>query len=250
MAIYKSGNLALKETAFTGFDRVEDDANVMTLQGTVNKTMLLLLLVIMPALYVWNLFDTTQDISEILPWLLGGAIGGLITAMIIAFNRQLSAYLAPVYAVLEGLVLGGLSALMELRYPGIVIEALMLTFGIFAVLLVIYKLEIIKATENFKLIVVSATGGIAVFYLISFVLSFFSIRVPLINDNSMMGIVFSLIVVVVAALNLVVDFDFIEQGVARRVPKYMEWYGAFGLMVTLIWLYVEILRLLGKSRSR
>ena len=146
--------------------------------------------------------------------------------------------------------MGGLSAVFEDSYPGIAFEAMLLTFGILAVLLVVYTTRIVRPSENFKLVVVSATGGIALFYVVSFVLSFFGIQAPLINDNSWLGIGFSVVVVIIASLNLVVDFDFIEQGVAAQAPKYMEWYGAFGIVVTLIWLYVELLRLLSKLRSR
>jgi len=249
MATYKSGNPALGENTFKGLESIDHD-NFMTLQGTVNKTALLLFVLFLPAAYVWNLFNSTQDFATVAPLFYIGLIGGLITAIILVFKKNLAPYLAVIYAGFEGLAMGGLSALMNAAYPGIVIQALLLTFGICFGLLLIYTLRIIKPTENFKLMVGAATGGIAFFYLISFVLSFFSIRVPLIHDNSLWGILFSLFVVVVASLNLVVDFDFIEQGAARKAPKYMEWYGAFGLMVTLIWLYVEILRLLSKLRSR
>ena len=250
MAIYKSGNPALNKNTFAGLGLIEDKENTMTLQGTVNKVALLLFVVFLPAIYVWHLFNRTYDFSTIAPLFFTGVIGSFIVGFIIIFNKQLSPYLAIVYAALEGLSMGGFSALMEFLYPGIVFEALLLTFGICAILLLIYKLGIIKPTENFKLIVLSATGGIAVYYFISFVLSFFGIRAPLIHDNTPLGIAFTLFVVVIAALNLVVDFDFIEQGIAKKSPKYMEWYSAFGLMVTLIWLYLEILRLLAKLRSR
>ncbi|NLD94838.1 MAG: Bax inhibitor-1/YccA family protein, partial [Fibrobacter sp.] len=158
--------------------------------------------------------------------------------------------LAPVYAILEGLALGGLSAFMESVYPGIAIEALSLTFAIFLSLLLIYKFKIIRATENFKLIVASATAGVALYYVVSLVAGLFHVNLPLIHSSSAFGIGFSLFVVILAAANLVVDFDFIERGAENRVPKFMEWYGAFGLLVTLVWLYVEILRLLAKLRSR
>ncbi len=250
MALFKSGNPVLKENTFTALEAPVDAAERMTLQGTVNKTALLLAGVVIPAMFVWDMFFATQDFQSIAPYFYVGLLGGFVTALVIAFKKTLAPYLALVYAVLEGLALGGLSAIMENSYPGIVIEALVLTFGIFFCLLLIYKFEVIKATENFKLIVTSATGGIALYYLISLGLSMFGITVPLVNDNSVAGIIFSLFVVAIAAMNLVVDFDFIEQGVEKGAPKYMEWYGAFGLMVTLIWLYIEILRLLAKSRRR
>jgi uncharacterized YccA/Bax inhibitor family protein len=157
---------------------------------------------------------------------------------------------APLYAVLEGLFLGGISALYELKFQGIVIQAVALTFGTLAALLLAYKSRLIKVTENFKLGVVAATGGIALVYLISIGLGFFGIRMPYLHDSGPIGIGISVFIVIVAALNLVLDFDFIEQGAAQGAPKYMEWYAAFGLLVTLIWLYLEILRLLAKVRRR
>jgi len=157
---------------------------------------------------------------------------------------------SPIYAALEGLALGALSAIFEARYPGIVIQAVGLTFGTLVALLVVYRSGLIPVTENFKLGVVAATGGIAFVYLIGFVMSFFGASIPLIHGSSAIGIAFSLLVVGVAALNLVLDFDFIEQGAERRVPKYMEWYAAFGLLVTLVWLYLELLRLLAKLQDR
>jgi uncharacterized YccA/Bax inhibitor family protein len=249
VALFKSGNPALREDTFTAAGSV-DESNAMTLQGTVNKTGILLVAVLVPAIYVWDVFYATKEFQSIAAYFYVGLIGGFITALVLVFNKPWAPYLAVVYALLEGMALGGLSALMEYSYPGIVIEALMLTFGIFFCLLLIYKLEIIKATENFKLIVASATGGIALYYVLTFAFSFFGISLPLVNDSSVGGIIFSLFVVAIASMNLVVDFDFIERGVEARAPKYMEWYGAFGLMVTLIWLYIEILRLLAKSRRR
>jgi len=250
MAIFKSGNPALKQEVFSGFAETADEQNVMTLQGTVNKTGLLLLTLFIPAMFVWDRFTVANDFSAVAPYLMIGVVGGFITGIVLVFNKHLAQYLAVLYAAFEGLVLGGLSAMMEAAYPGIVIEALLLTFGIFACLLLIYKMEIIKPSENFKLIVASATGGIAFYYLISMGASLFGMRLPLVNDSSVGGIIFSVVVVIVAAMNLVVDFDFIEQGAANKVPKFMEWYGAFGLMVTMIWLYIEILRLLAKTRRR
>jgi uncharacterized YccA/Bax inhibitor family protein len=157
---------------------------------------------------------------------------------------------SPIYALLEGLALGGISAVFELRYPGIGIQAVSLTFGTLFVLLLAYSSGWIKVTEKFRLGIVAATGGIAVFYLLQMLLGFFGVHFTMINGSGLIGIGFSLIVVAIASLNLVLDFDFIEQGVKAGAPKYMEWYGAFGIMVTLVWLYLEILRLLSKMRSR
>lgn len=222
----------------------------MTLTGTVNKTGFLLAFLILSASYTWNIYFKTNNPASITPWLIGGGIGGFIVAMVTTFKKNLSPITAPVYAVLEGLFLGSLSAFFESRFPGIVIQAVGLTFGTLFALLLAYRSGLIKATENFKLGVTAATGGICLLYLISFILSFFGAGIPYIHQSGLIGIGFSLFVVVIAALNLVLDFDFIENAAENGAPKYMEWYGAFGLLVTLIWLYIEILRLLSKLRGR
>ena len=222
----------------------------MTIQGTVNKTGLLLILTVLPAALVWNQFFATRDPSVAGPWILIGALGGFIVALVTVFKKNWAMVTAPVYAVLEGLFLGGVSAFYELQFQGIVIQAVGLTFGTLAALLMAYKSGVIKATENFKLGVAAATGGIALVYLISIGMSFFGLRMPYLHDAGPIGIGISVFIVVIAALNLVLDFDFIERGAEQGAPKYMEWYAAFGLMVTLIWLYLEILRLLAKTRRR
>jgi uncharacterized YccA/Bax inhibitor family protein len=186
----------------------------------------------------------------ILPLMIGGMIGGLICSIALIFKKEWAPVLAPAYSILQGLFVGGISAYFNSLYDGIVMQAILLTFGILAGLLFLYKAQIIRVTENFKLIVASATMGIAITYGISMLLRLFGMDVPLIHSNGIVGIVFSLICVATASANLVMDFDFIEEGANRNAPKYMEWYGAFGLMVTLIWLYIEILRLLSKLRSR
>ncbi len=248
MAFMKSGNPTLKESTFDNVAFTGDSNDVMTIDGTVNKTVILLTLIIASSAFSWWALYNMPAI--VFPLMIGGAIGGLIVAIVLAFKKTLAPTLAPIYAVLEGLFLGSVSAIYEGRFNGIVLSAIILTLGIFVSLLAVYKMRIIKVTENFKLMVVAATMGIAVFYLVAFVLSMFHIQVALIHSNGTMGIVFSLIVIAIAAMNLVLDFDFIEKGAEQRVPKYMEWYGAFGLMVTLVWLYLEILRLLSKLRSR
>jgi uncharacterized YccA/Bax inhibitor family protein len=250
MALFKSGNPALTAKTFSAIGTVEAGENVMTLQGTVNRAAILLALVFAAGIYSWTRFSATLDFASVAPLFWIGLLGGFVLGLVIIFKKTWAPYLAWLYAVLEGLCLGGISALMDYSYPGIAFEAFVLTMAIFGVLLTIYALRIIRPSENFKLIVASATGGIAVYYLISLGLSFFRIRAPLIYDTSWLGIGFSLLVVVVASLNLVVDFDFIEQGAANHAPKYMEWYAAFGLLVTLVWLYIELLRLLAKLRSR
>jgi uncharacterized YccA/Bax inhibitor family protein len=222
----------------------------MTIQGTVNKTLLMLVFVLIPAVWVWHTFFTSGNPQAIMPWLYGGLIGGFIVALVTIFKKQWSPFTAPLYSVLEGLAIGGISAFFEAQFPGIVIQAVALTFGTLLCLLLVYKSGIIKVTENFKMGVVAATGGVALIYVITIVIGFFGIRMPYIHESGTIGIIFSLIVVIIAALNLVLDFDFIEKGAASGAPKFMEWYAAFGLMITLIWLYLEILRLLAKTSGR
>ncbi|MDY0982173.1 MULTISPECIES: Bax inhibitor-1/YccA family protein [Stenotrophomonas] len=251
----RSGNPALSESTFLDLASgsvVTSPDQVMTINGTVNKTGILLLLTVLTAAFAWS--QTIGADGQIAPgamiYAIGGAIGGLILALVTVFKKEWSPVTAPMYALVEGFFLGAISAVFEARFPGIVFQAVLLTFGTLFALLAAYRSGLIKVTENFKLGVVAATGGIALLYLASFVLSFFNINVPVIHEASWLGIAFSLFVVVVAALNLVLDFDFIETGAAARAPKYMEWYGAFGLMVTLVWLYVEFLRLLSKLQQR
>ncbi|NTU59413.1 MAG: Bax inhibitor-1/YccA family protein [Chlorobiaceae bacterium] len=246
----KSGNPTLKPGIFEGLAKTGLEGDRMSLQGTVNKVGLMLLTVLLSAAFIWYRFSGTMDFVSVAPLFYIGLFGGFGVSLIIIFKKDLAPNLALVYAVLEGLALGGVSAFMESLYPRIVAQAVVLTFGTFTALLALYQFRVIKVTARFRLMVFSATGGIAIYYLLSFVLSFFGIRMPLIHDSGMYGILFSLLVVAVAAMNLVLDFDFIEQGVLAGAPKYMEWYGAFGLMVTLVWLYIEILRLLSKTRRR
>jgi uncharacterized YccA/Bax inhibitor family protein len=246
----RTANPALSAKTFTDVPRIADPAQVMTIQGTVNKTLLMLVLVLIPALWVWNKFFASGNPQTIMLWLYGGVIGGFIVAMVTIFKKQWSPVTAPLYSVLEGFAIGGISAYFEAQFPGIVIQAVALTFGTLLCLLLVYKSGIIKVTENFKMGVVAATGGIALIYVITIVLGFVGIRMPYIHESGTIGIVFSLVVVIIAALNLVLDFDFIEKGASAGAPKFMEWYAAFGLMVTLIWLYLEILRLLAKTRGR
>ena len=238
----RSGNPALTSKIFLELGRA-DTAKAMTIQGTVNKTGLALLLLMASATLTWN----SPEASGLI-WV--GALGGFIVALITIFNKTAAPYTVPVYAVLEGLFLGGISRIFESMYPGIVQQAVFLTFGTLGALLLAYRSGLIKATENFKLGVTAATGGIAFVYLVSIVMGFFGIHFSMIHSSGPMGILFSAFVVVIAALNLVMDFDFIEEGAENGAPKYMEWYGAFGLLVTLIWLYLEILRLLAKLRKR
>ena len=249
----RSGNPALKSSTFLDLGTgtvVQGGTGAMTLNGTVNKTAFLLVLTLVGAMYTWGMFFSGNT-DQLMPWVLGGAIGGFVVALVTVFKKTWAPVTAPLYAVLEGLFIGGVSAIFEQRFPGIVMQAVGLTFGTLAALLVAYRSGLIRATENFKLGVVAATGGIALLYLVNIGMRLFGFEgMGFIHDSSLMGIGFSVVVVIVAALNLVLDFDFIEEGVEAGAPRYMEWYAAFGLLVTLVWLYLELLRLLSKLQSR
>jgi uncharacterized YccA/Bax inhibitor family protein len=246
----RSSNPALNDNVFVSDGPAVTSTlqGTMTLQGTVYKTAFLLVLAIGAAALSWQLPTLAPTLAT--PAMVGGLIVGLITSLVIIFKQTTAPFLAPVYAFAEGLFLGAVSALMESVYPGIVLPAVCLTFGIAGSLLAAYTSGLIKATENFKLGIVAATGGIFIVYMITMVLRLMGMDMPFIHGAGPIGIGFSLFVVVLAALNLVLDFDFIEKGVEYGAPKHMEWYGAFGLMVTLVWLYLEILRLLSKLQSR
>ncbi len=228
------------------FDVAREGTQVMTIQGTVSRTAMLLALLFASTMLTWNPAAPQQSTQ----WILIGAIAGFIVALITIFNKKAAPFTAPLYAVCEGVFLGAISSLFEKQFPGIVFQAILLTFGTLGSLLLAYTSRLIKVTENFKLGIVAATGGIALFYLVSIILGFFGVQIPMIYGSGPIGIGFSAVVVVIAALNLVLDFDFIEQGAEQGAPRYMEWYAAFGLIVTLVWLYLEILRLLSKLNRR
>ncbi|MGA7341397.1 MAG: Bax inhibitor-1/YccA family protein [Terracidiphilus sp.] len=255
MALIKTSNPALGENTFRNlagsqYGGTIDASARMTLSGTVNKTGILLICALATAMWTWNNFLQTRDISSVAPELMIGTFGGLILALVTVFKKEWSPITAPLYALLEGMVLGGVSAMFDLRYPGIAIQAVSLTFGTLLVMLLAYRSGLIKVTQKLRLGIVAATGGIMLFYFAQMLLGFFGIRFISVNGSGPIGIVFSLFVVGVAALNLVLDFDFVEQGVSYGAPKYMEWYAAFGIMVTLVWLYLEMLRLLSKINRR
>lgn len=218
----------------------------MTLDGTVNKTGILLLCAIATAAYSWHIFNTTHSIAAVSSLLWIGILGGLLFGAITIFNKTWAPFTAPIYSLLEGLALGGISAIFEVRFHGIAIQSVAMTFGVLFVMLIAYRSHIIPVTQKLRLGIVAATGAIALFYIVEIVLSFFGIQFATINGATPLGIGFSILVVIIASLNLILDFDFIEGGVQAGAPRYMEWYGAFGLMVTLVWLYLEILRLLSK----
>lgn len=250
MGIFKSGNPVLSEKTFSE-SLLELQGEVMTVRGTVNKFGIMFLMVLAAASFTWNLFY--QGVN-VMPWAIGSAIAGFVVALIITFKKTWAPYLALGYALLEGFFLGAISAVFNYAfaasYPGLIMQAVLLTLGTAAAMYGLYHFGIIRATETFKKVIITATAGIALFYLIAFVLRLFGINMPYLHDNSLIGIGISLFVVAIAALNLILDFDRIEQGAAHGAPKYYEWYSAFGLMVTLVWLYLEILRLLSKLASR
>lgn len=253
MPLFKTSNPALSSKTFQDAARYGgaiDAANRMTLNGTVNRTGILLICAFATAAYTWRMFMETHDPSTVSGLLMLGVFGGFITAMVTIFKPAWAAVTSPIYALLEGLFLGGISAVFDTRYPGIAIQAVGLTFGVLLTMLVVYSSGLIRVTDKLRLGIIAATGGIALFYLMQIILGFFGMQFASINGSGPIGIAFSLFVCAIAALNLVLDFDFIEQGVNGGAPKYMEWYGAFGIMVTLVWLYLEILRLLSKLRSR
>ena len=245
--LLRSTNPVLKEKAFAG---AIPTGETMTIQGTVNKTGLLLLFVVATAAWTWGLSHSPTP-EAAYPWTFGGAIGGFVVALVTIFKKEWSPISAPIYALLEGLLLGGISAIFEKSYPGIAVQAISLTFGVMFVMLLAYKFRIVQATRGFKLGVIAATGGIALVYALNMIMSLFGhSQMSFLNAATPLGIGISLFVVIIASLNLIIDFDMIETGARMGAPKYMEWYGAFGLMVTLIWLYMEILRLLSKIRRR
>ncbi len=255
----RTGNPTLNDKTFDNFGVYprgitgeQTPSDVMTVNGTAQKTLFLLALAMGSACFTWSRTFSGLEASPgaAMPWAVGGLTVGLGSALVISFKHTWAPSLAPVYALAQGLFLGGISSVFEWQYPGIVIQGVGGTFGTLFGLLLAYQLGLIRATENFKLGVLAATGGICFVYLISLIGSFFGFPVPYIHESGVIGIGFSLFVVVIAALNLVLDFDFIEGAAERGAPKYLEWYGAFALMVTLVWLYMEILRLLSKLRSR
>jgi uncharacterized YccA/Bax inhibitor family protein len=261
MALFKSGNPVLSEKRFssTVISDVLEVENAMTVKGTLNKFGILFMLTLGTAFYAWKEFS---DGGNVYPLILTGAFGGLGLALIMAFKKQWSPYLAPAYALLEGLFVGGVSAYFEYAtttgeqgyaagYGGIVVQAIGLTFAVVAAMYLLYKFKVIQATQRFKSIVFTATLGIAIFYLVCWGMTFFNVGVPgFLYQASAFGIGFSVFVVALAAMNLILDFDMIEKGAEMGAPKYMEWYGAFGLLVTIVWLYMEILRLLSKLNRR
>lgn len=250
MDLFKSGNPSLSEKAFNATSYI-DYNNSMTIRGTLNKFGFMFLMLLGTAYYSWKEFSTGGNVQPLI-WI--GALGGFVVAMVIMFKKEWSPYLAPLYALLEGLFIGAISAYYNEAFaakaPNLIMNAVGLTFGTVIAMYFLYSFKVIQATQRFKSVIITATAGIAIFYLLAMVLRMFGVQMAFLHEGSLFGIGFSLVVVTVAALNLILDFDMIERGADAGAPKYMEWYGAFGLMVTIVWLYLEILRLLSKLSSR
>ncbi|HLW74755.1 MAG TPA: Bax inhibitor-1/YccA family protein [Gammaproteobacteria bacterium] len=242
----KTGNPALRTKAFSQTGVITGDR--MTVYGTIGKSVILLVLLTLAAGWVWGQFYATASMAAVSPYMIGGVIGGLVFALATSFKPNWSPITAPLYAICEGLALGGFSAIFELRYPGIVIQAVGLTLAVAFGMLTLYRTGIVKVTDRFKRMLIAATAGIMLFYLVTWVVSMFGVDTSLIYGHSSLSIGISLVIVAIAAFNLVLDFDIIAQQSAMGAPRFMEWYGAFALMVTLVWLYLEILRLLGNTR--
>lgn len=254
MSLFKSSNPALSESKFrsTSLETVIADENAMTVKGAINKFGFLLLMVLGSAFYSWKEF---ADHGNVMPLMLTGAIGGFIVALVIMFKQQWSPYLAPLYALLEGLFIGAISAMYNNAFaakaPNIIINAVGLTLGVAVAMYLLYSFRIIKVTQKFRSAIIAATVGIALFYVLVIVLRMFGFEnMPFLHEGSTFGILFSLFVVGIASMNLLLDFDMIERGAEMGAPKFMEWFGAFGLLVTIVWLYLEILRLLSKLSDR
>lgn len=247
----QSGNPALNGSIFNK-SLAADTTEIMTEKGTLNKMSFLMILLVAASGFTWQYAAASPSVFGVM---VGSMLIGFVIAFLLAFKPQWSPFLAPVYAVVEGVFLGGISAYFNNAFaemaPGIIMQAVVITFGTVIAMFLLYRFGVIKATQKFKSVVFTATAGIALFYVIALLLRYaFHIEVPLIHQSSVFGIIFSVIVVAIAALNLILDFDRIDQGVAMGAPKYMEWYGAFGLLVTIVWLYIEVLRLLVKVGGR
>jgi uncharacterized YccA/Bax inhibitor family protein len=247
LPVRRTGNPMLNDRTFGSVPRFGIGVERMTLKGTIDKSFLLLVVLMVAALWPWSQM-AGGDIQAVSSTLLLGLIGGLVLALIVSFKANLAPYLSIPYAACEGLALGGISAMLEQRYPGIAIQAVGLTFGVLGALLIAYRTRLIRVTDQFRAMVVAATFGILLFYLASMILGWFHVSTQALYAPTPLGIGISLVIVGVAALNVVLSFDLIDRGVAGGAPKYMEWYCAFGLMVALVWLYMEILRLLALTR--
>jgi len=250
----RTSNPTMKPELYQEAARTFTGDRTMTINGTINCTGILLCLALITAAYTWRMYDIADpsSLASVMPWMMGGLFGGLALALVTIFKQSWAPITAPMYALAEGLFLGGISAIIQSQFPDIpiVFQAVGLTFGVLFIMLTLYRTRIIKVTDKFRTGVVAATGGVFLLYMATWILGFFGVQIPYIHGSGLIGIGFSLFVVGLASLNLVLDFDLIENGAKVGAPKYMEWFGAFALMVTLVWLYIEILRLLAKINSR
>lgn len=250
----RTSNPTMRPEYYRDAARTYSGERTMTVNGTINCTGMLLCMVLLTATFTWRMYDpdNAESVTAIMPWAFGGMIAGLVLALVTVFKQNWAPFTAPLYALAEGLFLGGISAIIQAQFPDtqIVLQAVGLTFGVLFVMLAVYRTGLIKVTDKFRMGVVAATGGVFLVYMATWILGFFGVSIPYIHGSGMIGIGFSLFVVGLAALNLVLDFDLIETGAKAGAPKYMEWFGAFALLVTLVWLYIEILRLLAKLNSR
>lgn len=257
MSIFRSSNPTLSEKIFNRSLSAEQElSGTMTVRGAINKFGFLLVMVLAGATFTWYRYEQTIDREGVMPYIFGGLIGGFILAMVITFKPKWSGFLAPAYGLLEGLFLGGISVMVneafKEKYPGIVMQAVALTFCVAIAMFLLYNFRIIRPTQKFKSILITATSGILLFYLAMWIMSMFGAYPSFMQwgNNSMLGIGISLFVIAIAALNLIIDFEMIEEGAEMGAPKYMEWYGAFGLVVTIVWLYIQILKLLSRFADR
>ena len=254
MSAFKTGNPTLTEKIFD--KSLHDNANavgVMSVRGTMNKFGFLLLMVMASAMYVWNVY-AEGNTNTATTLMIAGAIGGLVLALVVMFKPQWAGYITPAYGILEGLFIGGISAFFNAMftnsYPNIILHAVGLTLGVAVAMFFLYNFRIITVTNKLRSIIMSATMGIGLFYLIVWISGMFGFEMGFAFDSSPLSIGISLFIVCIAALNLLLDFDAIEKAAEMGAPKYMEWYGAFGLLVTLVWLYLEMLKLLSKLNSK
>ena len=252
MALFRTSNPAMKDSIFSKI--ATDSSNTMTIKGSINKTLILLALAVASGAYTWKIFTSSIDPNAYVPWMIGGVIGALIMALIVIFRPTTSPWAAPLYALLEGLFLGAISALFHASFaetfPGIVPTAVAITVLTLLVMLALYRSGIIKMNNKLRGGIVIATGSVALFYFVALIMSFFGADMTVVWGSGLLSIGISVVIVIIAAMNFLLDFEFIEKGSAAGMPKYMEWYGAFGLMLTIVWLYLEILKLLAKLANR
>ncbi|MDR0660047.1 MAG: Bax inhibitor-1/YccA family protein [Prevotellaceae bacterium] len=252
MALFRTSNPAMKDSVFSKI--ATDSSTTMTIRGSINKTLILLALAVASGAYTWKVFTSSIDPNAFVPWMFGGMIGGLVMALIVIFRPKTSPWAAPLYALLEGLFLGAISAWFEYTFaesfPGIVLTAVAITLLTLLVMLTLYRSGTIKMNNKLRAGIITATGTVALFYIVTLIMGLFGADTSVVHGSGLLSIGISIVIVIIAAMNFLLDFEFIEKGSAAGMPKHMEWYGAFGLMLTIVWLYLEILKLLAKLANR